>query len=254
MASKFIPDSDADFEVMARLFSGQIAMNPAKYHVSAIDAATISCAVKAYSRALFEATQPGSRSMSTIAVKDTARARAEKVVRKFGRLIRANEDIEEYVKKLIGVRSKPQRLRRRAVPEKPPVLKLIGTVDSAHMLEFQVEGEPGVRAKPRGAARVEIYVDLVPVGEAPPLRPGLPGERATGTSGGPWYLRSYTTNPIRIVHPLPGAPDEPRLVVYWARWADATGEVGPWSRGVVARVEGWSGAAVAYGRTRRRAA
>jgi hypothetical protein len=30
------------------------------------------------------------------------------------------------------------------------------------------------------------------------------------------------------------------LVVYWGRWADATGNVGPWSNTVVGRVEGWS--------------
>ena len=30
----------------------------------------------------------------------------------------------------------------------------------------------------------------------------------------------------------------PRLVVYWARWADARGGVGPFSKTCVARVEG----------------
>jgi len=34
------------------------------------------------------------------------------------------------------------------------------------------------------------------------------------------------------------------LVVYWARWADATGEVSRFSETCVARVEGWSGAAM----------
>ena len=30
------------------------------------------------------------------------------------------------------------------------------------------------------------------------------------------------------------------LVVYWGRWADAVGNVGPWSATVVSRVEGHS--------------
>ncbi len=34
-------------------------------------------------------------------------------------------------------------------------------------------------------------------------------------------------------------PRRPMKVVYWARWADATGGVGPWSKTCVARVEGW---------------
>ncbi len=29
-------------------------------------------------------------------------------------------------------------------------------------------------------------------------------------------------------------------MVYWGRWADATGEIGRWSQTVTARVEAWS--------------
>jgi hypothetical protein len=35
-------------------------------------------------------------------------------------------------------------------------------------------------------------------------------------------------------------PSEPMLFVYWARWADSTGEVSRWSKPCVARVEGWT--------------
>jgi hypothetical protein len=52
----------------------------------------------------------------------------------------------------------------------------------------------------------------------------------------PWYLRSFTTNPARVAFPI---PSEPRLVVYWARWADAKGNVGKWSAVCQTRVEGW---------------
>jgi hypothetical protein len=34
-------------------------------------------------------------------------------------------------------------------------------------------------------------------------------------------------------------PATPMLVVYWARWADARGDVGPWSSTCEAGVEGW---------------
>ena len=53
-----------------------------------------------------------------------------------------------------------------------------------------------------------------------------------------WYLRSYTTSPIHVDFPK---ANQPMRVVYWARWADAKGNVGPFCRTVVARVEGWDG-------------
>lgn len=34
-------------------------------------------------------------------------------------------------------------------------------------------------------------------------------------------------------------PSSPMQVVYWARWADSSGNVGPFSKTVVADVEGW---------------
>jgi hypothetical protein len=42
---------------------------------------------------------------------------------------------------------------------------------------------------------------------------------------------------MKVQHPMPPVP---MLVVYWARWADAKGEVGPFSQTCVARVEGFT--------------
>jgi hypothetical protein len=39
---------------------------------------------------------------------------------------------------------------------------------------------------------------------------------------------------------MPPLARVPMLVVYWGRWADATGAFGPWCSTVVSRVEGYS--------------
>jgi hypothetical protein len=93
----------------------------------------------------------------------------------------------------------------------------------------KLESVAGTRAKPAGAARIEIYVGIVADGEPMPKHPDdLPAGRS-------WYLRSYTRTPIAIAFPVPPTA---MLVVYWARWADATGEIGPFSKTCRARVEG----------------
>jgi hypothetical protein len=89
------------------------------------------------------------------------------------------------------------------------------------------------RAKPDGAVRLELFVDLVPEGEPVPKHPF---ERRSGMGG--WYLRSFTKSPIRVEYPRP--VNGSMLVVYWARWADATGDFGMFSKTCVARPEGWT--------------
>jgi hypothetical protein len=50
-------------------------------------------------------------------------------------------------------------------------------------------------------------------------------------------LRSFSRSPIRVAPPICRVP---MLAVYWGRWADAIGNVGPFSQTVVSRIEGWS--------------
>src|SRR4051812_31986060 len=64
--------------------------------------------------------------------------------------------------------------------------------------------------------------------------PRHPGELSGGR---PWYLRSFTRSPMKVQVPVCARP---MMVVYWACWADAKGERGPFSPTCVARVEGWS--------------
>lgn len=229
---KFIPDSDSDFACMARVFAGTIAENPGCYHLSASDAELISRKVQAFRDALVQAIRPGTKTKITVLAKDRARAAAEAVVRKYANEIRVSDKISHIDKMKIAVRERPRRLQRRKCPMQPPYLRFAGTENGAravHLLEFKEQFTAASRAKPFGAVRLELFMGLVGPGERVPVEPEVQSGRA-------WYLRSYTANPIRVEVP---ALDEPRLVVYWGRWADATGAVGRFSQTAVARVEGW---------------
>lgn len=112
-----------------------------------------------------------------------------------------------------------------------------------HELEFRAH-DASSGARPAGAVRLELFVDLIPPDEPIPAHPGANyGSR-------PWYLRSYTRSPIKLAPPMARVP---MRVVYWGRWADSMGNVGPLSATAVGWIEGGShwglpgGAAMAFG-------
>jgi hypothetical protein len=96
-----------------------------------------------------------------------------------------------------------------------------------HELEFRALD--GAGARPAGAARLELFVGLIPPDEPVPKHP------AYVSALRPWYWRSFTRSPIVLVPPMARVP---MRVVYWGRWADTTGNDGPFSSTVAGWVEG----------------
>jgi hypothetical protein len=238
MADKFIPDRDIDFANMARIFARSIERHETHFNLSEHDLQIIDRAVTEFREKLGAATRPGTRTQYTIMEKDESRAKAEQVIRKYGRVIRADESISRSDKIALRMKERPAKLGSRTCPQTRPLLTFRGSCNEGgltgrkHILRFGERLGNGTRAKPPGAARLELFMELVAEGEPIPKHPGeLCGGRA-------WYLRSFTRSPMEVEFPMPATP---MFVVYWARWADATGNVGPFSQTCVATVEGWSG-------------
>lgn len=130
---------------MARRFAGGIEQHPEHYMLSADDAAGITDAVKAFRSALAVSLRPGTRTKLTIMTKDERRAEAERVIRKYAKLIRANEDVSAVDKQRLGVRERPKRAKRRACPQTPPYVRFVrsergqGGGRGRHVLEFMDE-------------------------------------------------------------------------------------------------------------------
>ncbi len=248
--TKFIPDSDSDFACMARNFASAIARDPARYFVSQEESAAITLAITKFREALTSTRNPVGRNAISITRKDHARAEAEKIVRRVGTRIRANDAISATARIAARVKVRSEKLKKKACPRIAPVLQFRGE-GNKHTFGYKVHRlrffeEPGGefisrfrgkgnnrvrgRAKPEGAARLELFIEFVAQGESLPQHPGeLSGGR-------PWYLRSYTSNPMEVLFPIPTTP---MLVCYWARWADTRGNVGPFSETLVTQIEGW---------------
>lgn len=235
MSGKFIPNGDEAFKTMSHGFAINIANDPARVGVSQAESDELSAVVTRYADA-FTACAFGDTAGSRIAkiVKKEARVEAEKIIRRLANRIRYSDGIDAGIKSLLKLRERPTKATQQTVPNAPPKLTFVRALHEGngaspmHELKFLAMNSFS-KARPAGAARVELFVDLVPPDEEIPARPG------SNHSGRPWYLRSFTKNPIVLAPPMAKVP---MRVVYWARWADSTGNVGPFSATCVGWIEG----------------
>lgn len=241
MSDKFIPNGDFDFAMMAEQFARSIASDPARFAVTQLDADALSTAVVNF-RAALNAARGGSRSAVATRAKDEARESAERMVRRLAQVIRANDKIDAASKVLLSLRERPAKVKQQPCPAEPPRLRFVralheGNAVPMHELEFG-QLHKYRSGRPEGAVRLELFVDLIPLDEAIPVHPGA------NHGGRPWYLRSFTRSPIVIAPPMTRVP---MRVIYWGRWADSTGNVGPFSATAVAWIEGGSSHALPGG-------
>jgi hypothetical protein len=234
MGDKFIPSADLAFAQKAGGFADAVAGDPGRFGLSREQADSLRAAVTRFQELVFACQSPQGRLRSTTMQKNEARAAAERAVRGIANVVRANEAIDAVTKQLLGIRARPARLKVTTCPQEPPQLTFAralhegGPSTPLHELTFSaIAWKRG--SKPDGAVRMELFVDLVLPEQPIPAHPG------DNLGGRLWYLRSYTRSPIRLVPPTTRVP---MRVVYWGRWADSTGNVGPFSKTAVGWVEG----------------
>jgi hypothetical protein len=239
--TRFIPDSDSDFARMARQFANHAAAHAERFRIPAEQAEQMSRAVEQFRQSLAKTIWPDTAGPRATRTKNDARAEAERVIRAAALTIRACGSLDAVDRLHLNLAERPKRVKPRECPPVAPVLTFVGGTHGnggiasgpapRHILEYGNDFDYGSSAKPHGAARLELFVELVPVNG--PM-PALPGDLSGGRL---WYVRSYTTSRFEVEYPVM-ADGTPMLVVYWGRWADARGGVGPFSQPCVARVEG----------------
>ena len=236
--TKFIPDGDSDFALTGRAFARSIERDPERFMLTKEDGQRIAHAMDEFRRALAVTTAPGGCTKPDTKRKDDLRKKAKAIVREYGNVIRANPKISSIDKMMLRIKERPQRPKDRSCRQTPPVLTFKGIIEAGnegqkqHVLKFLDQIGCGTRAKPPGAVRLELFVELVAPGEPLPTHPGELGRE--------WYLGSFSRNPMVVEYPVPTTPMK---IVYWARWANATHKTGPFSKTCEGPVVGWSNAA-----------
>jgi hypothetical protein len=233
MSMKAIPNGDFDFATMAQAFVRTVAKDPARFEIAQGDAEQLDVAVNRYKAAL-QACRQGTRSAAATRAKEDSRLEAEQIIRRLRHIVRLNRKIDAATKILLGIRERTSRPKVMTVPQAPPRLRFVRALHESNaspMHELAFSSMDFKKGRPEGAARLELFVDLIPPEEPIPNHPGA------NHGGRPWYLRSYTRSPIVLAPPMPRVP---MRILYWGRWADAAGAVGPFSATCAGWVEGGS--------------
>jgi hypothetical protein len=231
VSRKFIPNGDVDFAVKAEAFARTLLEEPGRFDVPLAEAEELDAAVKAY-RAALQACRFGQRSQATTRAKEDARGAAERIMRRLGHLVRLNKRLDGAAKVMLGVRERTARPKVTPCPQEPPRLRFVRALHesgASPMHELSFTSYDLKRARPDGAVRLELFVDLIAPDEPVPAHPGA------NHGGRPWYLRSFTRSPIVLAPPMPRVP---MRVLYWGRWADSAGGVGPFSATAAGWIEG----------------
>jgi hypothetical protein len=212
MASNYIPAKDAQALQWMQTFSGVLAADPAKYMISAPEAAAIVSAVDLFAAALADAVDPEQRTPVNIAIKDEARNNAEQLCRQVATLIKFNAGISNPDKMAIGVR--PVNPNRDPIncPQTSPILSVIAATPGAQTLRFADSMTPDTGAKPFGATELQLFVAIA--------------EEPTEDPDAASFYGKFTKNPVGVAF-TPG--DKGKEATYFARWGDRKGQTGPWS-------------------------
>lgn len=243
--TRFIPDADLEFAQMAKLFANHIAEHAERFGFTNEKVAELNSAVANYREALCRTMLHSSAGPKATMAKNESRQRAEKLVRNAAKFLRGTveETLTNFDRLVLNMSARPKRAKRRACPQVAPMLTFKGSTDpqgntlhgARHILEYGNDFDRASGAKPHGAVRLELFVELVPIGD--PI-PSHPAERSGGRL---WYLGSFTTKRFEVAFPVLVDGDNqstPMIVCYWGRWADASGGVGPFSQTCVTRMEG----------------
>lgn len=245
VTTRFIPDADSAFAQMARNFARHVEHHAKRFGIEADTIGELTSAVTTFRDALSKAVYGDTAGPRATRLKNHARQEAEAIVRSVARSLRGLPEgtITSVDRIFLNLPERAKRAPERlACPQVAPILKFLGTTDpqktspetARHILEYRNDFDYRSTAKPRGSSRMELFVELVPMNEPIPTRPG---QRSGGRL---WYLRSFTTSRFEVDFPRMYDENDrpvPALVVYWGRWADSKGGTGPFSQTCVAQVE-----------------
>jgi hypothetical protein len=219
MADRLFPDDDAGILAAVMTFATGVAANPNKYFLYKNDAELLVRVANEYKDAYFAAKDKSTRTEAAVCLKNQTQTSAMQAIRGYANMIRASAGVSDAAKIEIGVMPPKGTLSRRTCPQSEPLLKFHGTVPGMHQISISDSSTPNSRRKPFCAVRCELFMMMTDPAEPVPM---AFDEDASGSK----YLRSYTRSRLQIAHPQ---PVKPMLITYFARWADSTGETGPFS-------------------------
>ena len=209
----YIPARDADFDAWVTNFSARATATPTDYGLTAPIAVTIAAVVATWTAAYPLSQNPATRTPSTIAAKDAARANAEFVIRPYAVRVSLDDAVTNAAKTDIGVTVRSTVPTPIPAPVDPPEIALVSMIPLQATLSSKVPGSTG-KSKPFGSIGVEI---AQAVGVAHTVDPAAAA-----------IIKTVTKSPFRLTF---SAPQQGQHLTIFARFVTRSGPAGEAQRG-----------------------
>lgn len=213
MHSSYLPQALPAFAAWFLNFATLLTAGPATYGVTPADAASVQASYDAFAAAYAISTSPTTRTPTTVQDTITARNTSVQIIRQYGRLILANAGVADAAKVALGLHLRDPVNTPIPAPLTMPIITLVGAQPGQLTARYQDSAaSPGVKAKPFGAANMQLHVQF---GTVAPVTPDATPFRKSVTR---------TPFPIDTTEGVVG-----QTAYIYGRWVTARGLVGPWS-------------------------
>lgn len=215
MGANYLPSQENALDAWLNNFKTLIAASPTTYGLVAGDATALTAAFTSWHAAFLAATNPPTRTKSTVETKNIQKANILGLVRNYAATIRANIAVAPGAKIDLGLHVKDVMPTPVPPPATQPVLTITEPMRGAQALKIRDAVGGDRRAKPAGAAGVLLFRNV-----------GT--EAVTDYNQCAFMIFSGKTDLMAEFAPA----DNGKVATYFARWTNSKGEMGPWSPGV----------------------
>ena len=221
--SDYIPRSDNDFLAWANNFAAYAIAHLVELGIAPPDIDTISVGLTDFDAKLTANATAQQAAQSARQAKDDSRDSLESAIRQLVRQLQASSAVNDTERASLGI-TVPDTIKTVAIggiSTRP-----IGAVDTSqrlrHEIKFTDEATPTSRAKPDGVMGCEIWVKVLPTGEAAPVG-----------DDGLSFVTLDTASPYTVEY---DGADGGKTAHYMLRWVKKNGDKGPWSETVSATI------------------
>lgn len=219
MATDYIPQGDADFDVWQQNFYAYVNAHLPELGLSAADLAPLTASQANWQTAYSSHISAQAQAYGARQGKDTARDDFESLTRQFVRRVQSLPGVTDAQRAQMSI-TVPRERSATGAPQTRPVTSVNTEQRLRHTVNFVDETTPTSRARPEGVTGCEIWNR---VGDAP-----------TGPSQ-MTYLGTDTRTPYVAEY---DEQDAGRTAYYMLRWINSKGETGPWSQTISATITG----------------
>lgn len=208
----YIPTKDADLDLWGQNITNLLTADPPRYGVFPAEALLVQTEYDSFHAAYLIATDPITRSSTTVAHKDGTKALFLADIRDLAAVIRSNRGVSDADKAALGLTIPDPVPTPVPPPTTVPIITILGAGASGHTLVYHDELTPLTKAKPFGVIQMPLYrvIATTPQTDFDVANPRL--------------VALVTKSPFLVEIP-PG--NSGKYATYWAQWTTRTGLFGP---------------------------